>query len=251
MPLRAGSCLDRELNAPSSEVPSRSRTSRARRLHTCSPAGEFNALTYASAQVKDESTPRRTWESRPDTVLPTPPVRPSPPLCDAVRHGQRQSRGTVPPLLYDRCATPSKEDGGALEGRTDDYATPAQDNAVMSGRQDRSPLSPSVLCGHPRRPQHHPGHCIIIPNTVEGWGDKTPPRRLLCAPRPPVCRTLEPMYKRRPNGRPLHHHPRSRSWTDTGHAMTPPRHKIRKDGRLLRGTVRHASTRRQNSATRL
>jgi hypothetical protein len=125
------------------------------------------------------------------------------------------------PLPYGRRAAPSKEDGGALEGKTDDYATPAQDYAVTSGRWDRSPPSPSVLCGHPRRPQHHPGHCITIPNTMGGRGDKTPPRQLLCALRPPVSRTLEPMYGRRPNGRPLQRHPRSCSWTDTGHAMTP------------------------------
>jgi hypothetical protein len=61
------------------------------------PIGAFNALTFASAQVKDESTPRRAWESHPGTALPTPPVRPSLPLCDAVRHGQQQPRGTVPP----------------------------------------------------------------------------------------------------------------------------------------------------------
>jgi hypothetical protein len=39
--------------------------------------------------------------------------------------------------------------------------------------------------------QHHPGHCITTPYTVGIRGDKTPPRRLLCARRPPVSRTLE------------------------------------------------------------
>jgi hypothetical protein len=125
------------------------------------------------------------------------------------------------PLPYGRRAAPSKEDGGALEGKTDDYSTPAQDYAVTSGWRDRSTPSPSVLCGYPRRPQHHPRNCITIPNTMGGLGDKTPPRRQLCAPRPPISRTLEPMYWRRPNGRPLQRHPRSRSWTYTGHAMTP------------------------------
>jgi hypothetical protein len=72
------------------------------------------------------------------------------------------------PLPYVRRATPSKEDGGALEGRTDDYSTPAQDYAVTSGRRDRSPPLPSVLCSHPRRPQHYPGHCITISYTVGG-----------------------------------------------------------------------------------
>jgi hypothetical protein len=61
------------------------------------PTGAFNALTFAGAQVKDESTPLRAWESRPGIAPPTPLARPSPPLCDAVRHGQQQPRSTVPP----------------------------------------------------------------------------------------------------------------------------------------------------------
>jgi hypothetical protein len=89
--------LDREPSAPSSKFSSRSRASRARRLHTCSPAGAFNALTFAGVQVKDESTPLRAWESRPGTAPPTPLARPFPPLCNAVRQGQQQPRGTVPP----------------------------------------------------------------------------------------------------------------------------------------------------------
>jgi hypothetical protein len=52
------------------------------------PTGAFNALTFAGAQVKDESTPQLARESNPGTVPRTPPVRPSPSLCDAVRHGR-------------------------------------------------------------------------------------------------------------------------------------------------------------------
>jgi hypothetical protein len=36
------------------------------------PTGAFNALTFAGAQVKGESAPRRTWESRPGAVPPNP-----------------------------------------------------------------------------------------------------------------------------------------------------------------------------------
>jgi hypothetical protein len=54
------------------------------------------------------------------------------------------------PLPYDRRAAPSKEDGGALEGKTNDYSTPAQDYAMTSGQWGRSPPSPSSLCDHPR-----------------------------------------------------------------------------------------------------
>jgi hypothetical protein len=81
----------------------------------------------------------------------------------------------------------------------------------------------SVTIG-PVRPsppsRRHPWHCSAIPDTVGLLGDKTPPRRLLCALRPPVSGTLESAYGRRLNGRFQRHHPRSRSWTDTGHAMT-------------------------------
>jgi hypothetical protein len=110
-PPRAGFRLARGLDAPSSEVLSRSRAEHpprasfrlARGHHgpatsiLTPPTGGFNALTFAGAQVKDESMPRRAWESRPSTAPPTPPVRPSPPLCDVVWHGQQQPRGTVPP----------------------------------------------------------------------------------------------------------------------------------------------------------
>jgi hypothetical protein len=85
------------------------------------------------------------------------------------------------PLPYSRRTVPSKEDGGALEGKTDDYSTPAQDYAVKSGQRDRSPPSPSVLCGHPHRPN-------IIPGTTSPsltlWGDGATRRRHAgcCAP---------------------------------------------------------------------
>jgi hypothetical protein len=69
-------------------------------------------------------------------------------------------------------------------------------------------------------PRRHLEHCSTIPDTVGVRGDKTPPRLLLCTLRPPVGCTLESAYGRRPNGKFPHRHPRSRSWTDTGHAMT-------------------------------
>jgi hypothetical protein len=70
------------------------------------------------------------------------------------------------PLPYGRRATPSKEDGGALEGKIDDYSTPAP-----GLRRDVGPAGPvtSVTIG-PVRPSppsltpsralhHHPQHC--------------------------------------------------------------------------------------------
>jgi hypothetical protein len=50
---------------------------------------------------------------------------------------------------------------------------------MTSGRRDRLPPSPSVLCDHPRRSRRHPDHYIIIPDAVEACGDGTPPRQLL------------------------------------------------------------------------
>jgi hypothetical protein len=55
-PPRVRFCLARGRSPPSGEVPPRSRALWARRLRTCSPA--FNAPSFASAQVKDEFTPR-------------------------------------------------------------------------------------------------------------------------------------------------------------------------------------------------
>jgi hypothetical protein len=77
-----------------------------------------------------------------------------------------------------------------------------------------SPVRPSPP------PRRHPGHYNAILNAMGVRGDKTPPRQLLCAVRPPVSCTLELAYGRRLNGRFQHHHPQSRSWTDTGHATT-------------------------------
>jgi hypothetical protein len=70
------------------------------------------------------------------------------------------------PLPYGRRATPSKENGRALEGETDDYAAPAQGQ-----RRDVGPAGPvtSVAIGPvrpsppfptpPRALHHHHQHC--------------------------------------------------------------------------------------------
>jgi hypothetical protein len=63
------------------------------------------------------------------------------------------------PLPYGRRAAPSKKDGRALEGRTSNYSTPAQDGVVTSSQWGRSPPSPSALCDHSR-------HRDSIPTTA-------------------------------------------------------------------------------------
>jgi hypothetical protein len=164
--------LDQELNAASIPTP---------------PTGEFNALTFVGAQVKDESMPRRAWELRPGTVPPTPPVSLSPPLCDAVRHGRRQSRETVPP-------TPIRLTRRALE------------------RGRRSPRR-----GNRRLLYAHTGLHRDV--RIAGLVTSIAVYPVLCALRSPISHTLEPASRRRPNEKPLRRHPRSRYWTDTGHTM--------------------------------
>jgi hypothetical protein len=184
------------------------------------PTGAFNALTFAGAQVKDESAPRHAWESRPCAVPPTPPVRPSPPLCDAVRHGRCQSRDTVPPTLV-RLTRRTLE----RERRNPQKGDGRLFHACPRLRRDVRLAGPvtSVAVG-PVRPsppsRHHPGHCTAIPDAVGVREKKTQPHQLLCALRPPDSGTLKSASGRPPNERPLHRHPRSRSWTDTRHAMT-------------------------------
>jgi hypothetical protein len=109
------------------------------------------------------------------------------------------------PLQYGRRAAPSKEDGGALEGKTGDYSTPAQDYVVTSGQRDRSPPSPSALCDHPRRPNTIPGTASPSP-TLWGTGRQD-------AATPAVVR---PAASRQP-------HPRANIQTMTKReAPTPP-----------------------------
>jgi hypothetical protein len=147
-------------------------------------------------------------------------VRPSPPLCDTVRQGRCQSRDTVPATLV-RLTRRALESGRRNLRRGDGrlfYACPRLCRDIRPAG-----LVTSVAIGPMRPyppPQHHPEHCSTIPDAVGVRGDKTPPRRLLCTLRPPVSCTLESAYGRRLIGRFQHHHPRSRSWTDTGHAGT-------------------------------
>jgi hypothetical protein len=165
--------------------------------------------------------PRHTWESRPGTAPPTPPMRPSTPLCDACGMASNNLVALCHPLPYVRCAAPSKKDSGALKGKTNNYAAPAQGQ-----RRDVGLARPvtSVTIG-PVRPSspsptpswalhHHPRH-------LGGTGrqdDATP-----AAVRPMASHQPHPRVHVRGTTKQAspQRHPRSRSWTDIGHAMTP------------------------------
>jgi hypothetical protein len=151
------------------------------------------------------------------------------------------------PLPYGRRATPLKEDGRALEGETDDYAAPAQGQ-----RRDVGPAGPvtSVAIGPvrpsppfptpPRALHHHHQHC--------GGGDRATRRRHVCYCAPcglpsavPSSQCTDGNQTGDPYIATLEAAP---GWIQ-GTPRCTARYKIRQESRLLRGTVCHASTRRQ------
>jgi hypothetical protein len=150
-------------------------------------------------------------------------------------HCATHSRMAGAPHPWGRTTEPSK-------GRRTTTPRPCRYNAMMSGRRDRSPPSPSALCDYPRRPRCHPGHCIAIPDTVEatvppyGLASTAPssPHTGGCRTRDRNTATLEAAPGRAQDA----------PWRPAGG-------KIRQDGRLLCDAVHHASTRRWNSAARL
>jgi hypothetical protein len=126
----------------------------------------------------------------------------------ALRHCATHCTAGVPHPRK-RTVEPSKGDGRPFCARTG----PCRD----VGRVPSVTISPVRPSPPPRR---HPEHCNAILDVVEAHGDMTSPRPLLCSVRPLVSCPLESTRGRRPNGRLLRRHPRSRSWTDTGHALT-------------------------------
>jgi hypothetical protein len=184
------------------------------------------------------------WESRPGTVPPTPGGRPFPLLFSAVRQGRCQLRDTVLPTLV-RLTRRTLEGGPAAPSNI--FYVLIQDHAVTSGRRDRSSPSLSALRGHHR-------HCRNTPDPVATsrrcWGVRgqdvattaTVPRT---GPRQRHPRTDPP---RRPVNQPLHRRPRSRPCTSTWRTTSPRRlnrSEIHQNGRQLRSTARHISTRRE------
>jgi hypothetical protein len=146
------------------------------------------------------------------------------------------------PLSYGWRAAPSKQDGGTLKGGTNAYSTLAQDCAVTSGQRDRSPPSPSVLCGHPR---HH--------DTIPGTASPSPAlgKRAATGHRHARCCASYSLPSAAPSNQHAGGHRTSNPYTATleatpgwiqGTPWRPARREIRQDGRLLHGVVRHTST---------
>jgi hypothetical protein len=171
----------------------------------------------------------------------------SPPLCDAVRHGQQPPRNTVPP-------TPIRPAHRTLEkGRQNPQRDDAQLLYARTGRRrDVRPVGvvTSVAIGPVRpspSPRRRPGHCITIPDTVEhaATGHRHASH----------CASYG-LPQMAPSSQPAGGGLTSALYTTTLEAVPvraqdaprcPARSGIRQDNRLLHDTAIHASTRRQNS----
>jgi hypothetical protein len=144
--------------------------------------------------------------------------------------------------------TPVRLTRQALEGGptapSNVFFVVTQGHAVTSGRRDRPSPSLSTLCDHPRHCGTTPGN-LTTSRRCWGRGDKTSPRLPLCHVRAPCQRHPRIVKLRQPDDQPQRRHPRGRSGTSTGRTTTPRLGRIRQDGRQLRGTARHASTRRE------
>jgi hypothetical protein len=188
----------------------------------------------------DESLPRRAWESRPDTAPPTPPMRPSLHCETLCGMASNNLVALCHPLPYDRRATPSKKDSGALEVKADDYATPAQGQ-----RHDVGPAGPVTFVAiGPVRPS--PSSPNTIPVTASPsptlWERVVTGRRHaghcasydLMSTAPSSPHTGDP-YVATLKAAPRHAQDAPRR---------PARSKILQDGRLFHDAVHRASTRR-------
>jgi hypothetical protein len=178
-------------------------------------------------------------------------ARPSPPLCDTVRRGQQPPRGTVPP-------TPIRPAHRSLEkGRRNPRRDDARLLRASTGRRrDVRPVGAvtSVAIG-PVRPSPSPrrllSHCITIPGAVE----HTATRQLHashCALYGLMSMTPSSPHADGPRTSNLNATP-SRPLLETHRTRhdAPPEAGFARTNAILRGNIRHTSTRRRNSVARL
>jgi hypothetical protein len=135
-------------------------------------------------------------------------------------------------------------EGGPAEP-SNAFPVTTQDYAVTSGRRERSSPSLLDLCGHPRHCSATPGTAMTSPTLLERTGTG---RRHACH-----CTSYGPSLMA-PSSRPTGGGRTTNLYTTTLEVAPiraqdtprrPNRSKIRQDGRQLRGTARHASTRRR------
>jgi hypothetical protein len=135
-------------------------------------------------------------------------------------------------------------EGGPAEP-SNAFPVTTQGYAVTSGQRKQSSPSLLVLCGHPRHCSATPGTATTYPTLLECTGAG---RRHACH-----CASYGPPLTA-PSSRPAGGGRTANLYTATLEAVPlqaqdAPRHpdwsKICQDGRQLRGTARHASTRRR------
>jgi hypothetical protein len=137
----------------------------------------------------------------------------------------------------------------ALEGGpaapSNAFSVTTQGYAVTSGGRERSSPSLSTLCGHPRHYSATPGAVTTSLTLLECTGTRCRHDCHCVAYGPPVDGTLKPTCG---GGQTTKHYATTLEAAPV-RAQDAPRHLywsgIRQDGRQLRGTARHASTRRK------
>jgi hypothetical protein len=120
-----------------------------------------------------------------------------------------------------------------------------QDYAVTSGRWERSSPSLSALCGHPRHCSATPGTATTSPTLLERTGTGHHHTRHSTSFGPP---STAPSNRPAGGGRAASLYATTLEVASVRAQDAPQRtnrSKIRQDGRQLRGTARHASTRRR------
>jgi hypothetical protein len=169
-----------------------------------------------------------------------------------MRRGQCQLRDTVPPTFV-------RLTGRALKGGTTEpskgeqirFSMVTQGYAVTSGRQERSTPSPSALCGHPRHCNTRPGTVTTSLTLLKRTGTGRRHARHCASCDLPLT---PPSSQPAGSGRATNLYAATLEVAPVRAQDSPRRlnrSEIRQDGRQLRSTARHTSTRRQNSAARL
>jgi hypothetical protein len=175
--------------------------------------------------------------------------KPSPPLYSTMRRGRCQLHGTVPPTFVRLTRRALERGRQNPRKRTNTFSMSTQDYAVTSDRRERSSpsLSSPVRPSPPlrRRCNATPSTAATSPTLLRRTGTGHRHDRYCASYGPPSTPS-----SRRPagGGRTSNFYATTLEATPV-RAQDSPRHpnrsKIRRDGRQLHGTARHAFTRRR------